>query len=134
MTTAQNNTKRKNKPYGKAINADVRIKKVKIIIGDEEITVDRYKIVATWLNPKDQSKPTYAFTLHMIVETLLQSGINVDTPLQAIRIKVNSIYRKCRELKVYDNSPENPYPILAWWQDGQWLPVAHPDAKKLGNQ
>lgn len=131
METTQHTFNHPKNQLGKGIQTDVRIPKVKIILGDEELSVDRYKIVATWKNPSNPSKPTYAFPLGMIVETLLKNGVQVSSPLEAIRIKVKSIYQKCSELKVYDNSPNNPYTLLAWWQDGQWLDVQHPQAKQL---
>lgn len=130
----ETNTNHYKNQAGKGLQADVRIKKIKVVIGDTEYEVERYKIVATWKQPIDPNKPTYAFTLSMIVRTLLQNGIQVSTPLEAVRIKVKSIINKCSEIKIYDNTPNNPFPILAWYQDGAWLQVEHPQAKEINNK
>jgi hypothetical protein len=117
--------------HGKGFNIIGGPPKVKVIIGDEEREIDSFKIVATWLKPKNPEKPTYAFPLSLVVRTLEQNGVFPTSPIQAIRIKANQIYRKCSELIIYDNRPNNPYKILAWWQNGQWLPVDHPLAKRV---
>lgn len=105
--------------------------KVKVIIGDEEREVEKFKMVVKWLNPKDPNKPTYCYTLTMMVRTLEKNGIFPRTAIEAVRISAHRIYKKCEWLKIYDNRPEIPYPILAWWQEGYWLPVEHPMAKSL---
>lgn len=132
--TSKHSTPHPMQQYGKGINVVGGPSKVKVIIGDEERLVDQYKIVATWLNPKDPNKPTYAFPLSVIVRTLEKNGVFPNTALEAIRIKTKSIYKKCRELKIYDNRPNNPFTLLAWYQEGNWLPVEHPEAKKLMNE
>ena len=132
QNTSKHSTPHHKQQHGKGfLITNSRNTKVKIIVGDEEKLVDRFKVVATWLSPKDVSKPTYAFPLSMIVLTLERNGVFPRTDIEAIRIKVKSIITKCRELIVYDNRPNNPYKILAWYQDGRWLPVEHPEAKDL---
>lgn len=129
--TSKHSTPHPMQQHGKGINITGGPAKVKVVIGDEERIVDQYKIVATWLNPKDPKKPTYSFPLSMIVRTLEINGIFPKTSLEAIRIKTKSIYKKCSDLKIYDNRPNNPFTVLAWYQDGTWLPVEHPEAIKL---
>lgn len=131
QNTSKQSTPHHKQQHGKGFNIVGGPAKVKVMIGDEERLVDRFKVVATWLSPKDETKPTYAFPLSMIVRTLERNGVFPRTDIEAIRIKVKSIISKCSELIIYDNRPNNPYTILAWYQDGTWLPVEHPEAKDL---
>lgn len=131
QTNSTNNTPHHMQQHGKGFEIINRPPTtVKVNIGDEEREVSCFKIVATWIKPKDPKKPTYVYTVDMILNAFEQKGIFPKTSLSAIKMKVEMIYRECRKLVVYDNRPDNPYQILAWYQDGKWLPVEHPDAKR----
>ena len=131
-------TPHQNAQQGKGLNVNFEFGsdglpagKCRVIVGDEEKIVDAFNVVATWIKPKSPDKPTYAYPVSMILKTLNQQGVRVETLLDAVRIHVKSIYRQCSELKIYDNRPDNPFELLAWYQNGKWIPMHHPDAKKL---
>jgi len=104
-----------------------------IVKGEQQIEVPAFKIVATWINPKYPHKPTNAYPVKMIIDTYAKQGIRINDQLQAIRIKTRSIYKKCRELIVYDNTNNSKFPIMAYWQDGYWLEVDHPLSRRFSN-
>ncbi len=139
--TTSNATPHPMQQHGKGLEiVGDDLEKIKVIIGDEERLIDPFKIVATWINPKPNKSKTYAYPSSMIVNTLLKKGIKPRSLIEAVRIEAKRLHEKCSELIIYDNRPfmmvdnrkvKNPYQILAWWQDGRWLPVEHPEAKKL---